>query len=70
MLFGEPLGEHFAIKIDQKSMSKVISKTDVNFLALGSVLERFGVVWEAILVVKIMVFHWFLKGFVKINVFG
>ena len=66
---GCPKGGILGAKTEQKSIKKRGANLRAKKSPLGVVLVRFWVDFQSVLGSKILIFHWFLKVFVKINVF-
>ena len=66
---GSPKGGILGAKTDQKSIKKRGAHLRAKTSPLGVVLVRFGFDFQGTLGSKVLIFHWFLKVFVKINVF-
>ena len=56
-------------KTEQKSIKNRGANLRAEKSPLGLILGRFRLDFQAVLGSKILIFHWFLKLFVKINVF-
>ena len=66
---GCPKGGIWGAKTEQKSIKKRGANLRANKSPLGVVLVRFWLDFQGVLGSKMLIFHWFLKLFVKINVF-
>ena len=66
---GYPKGGILGAKTEQKSIKKRGAHLRAKKSPLGVVLVRFWVDFQGVLGSKMLIFHWFLKGFVNIHVF-
>ena len=66
---GSPTGGILGGKTEQKSIQNRGANLRANLSPLGVVLDRNWLDFHSVLGSKILIFHWFLKLFVKINIF-
>ena len=66
---GCPKGGILGAKTEQKSIKKRGANLRAKKSPLGVVLVRFWFDFQGVLGSNILIFHWFLNGFVKIHVF-
>ena len=66
---GSPKGGILGSKIERKSIQNRGANLQAKKSPLGVVLVRFWVDVQGVSGSKMLIFHWFLKVFVKINVF-
>ena len=64
-----PKGGILDAKTEQKSIKKRGENSRAKKSPLGGVLVRFWVDFQRVLGSKMLIFHWFLNGFVNIHVF-
>ena len=66
---GYPKGGILGAKTEQKSIQNRGANLRAKKSPLGVVLDRFWLDFQSVLGSNMLIFHWFLKVFVKINLF-